>query len=502
MTEIVTDGFVRVPKGTLVFDRYTWAVNKKGTQPAKRDLIVKVRDILGQIDRHVLVALVPEDVAAAVEQTRAYINQTSSGLCIISPSPSGCPALTGHMPDLSKRLKNDFRMVVWGTGDAQRMALIADVEPAAEPVRKDPATHALSKRQQMVKGSVWRFTKDEQIIRQKPNPAWAEARENWYTYSGPIRSFSDYAASLNLSEYLDYVWADVKAGETFTITAKSRTTWRPDEGLVAPIEFRGKASWLPHRIITELAEPATIPVVKQYVLRDTATGLYYADYDIDWQDSARTATPAFIADPMKARRFDDIGRLKQYVLGVVGYYEDLGDDASWGGRPSWAPERKLFDLPSTWEVAVFDKLGRTEIAEAVPDIHAWLKQTMRLRTLTKTFGSSVRKVYADAEKRGDVDQWEAILVARMPKDPQYGIYTDELPAAAVTEMVDLLDQFGCTKAEMRRAKDEFGFAILLKNAKYAFNAKMFYTGDMTLTCIDMATLEEVLPPLDGDSKAA
>lgn len=236
MSEIHVDGYIRVPKGTMVYP------TGDGLEaPSTRDQVVKVINIF-HVD---------------VKSDNFYLLLPDEMRLRYFEASGGKRPIDQDILDFTDRLtKGDYRAVEW-TG---KWALIADVQPAEAPARAKTTKSAakpgkaekkpLTKQDQMVIGSVWRFTQDAELRYNVRNPAYATTRED---IERGLRELAPYAKSqavdaklreLGVTAHLDEPWGPVSAGETFTVRGKltSGLAAGPD----VPMLFRGEKFTLPY----------------------------------------------------------------------------------------------------------------------------------------------------------------------------------------------------------------------------------------------------------------
>src|SRR3954469_19598309 len=135
MSEIQVNGYVRVPKGTIVYP-----VGDGVQAPSTRDQVVKVKRIFDvDVKSDNFYLLLPDDL-------RLRYFESSGGNQPIAPD---------ILEFTDRMTKGDYRAVEWSS----KWALIADVKPAEAPVSAKKAAaekqaKPLTKLDQMVRGSV------------------------------------------------------------------------------------------------------------------------------------------------------------------------------------------------------------------------------------------------------------------------------------------------------------------------------------------------------------
>ena len=158
MSEIQQNGHIRVPKGTMVYP-----TGDGVPAPSTREQVVKVKKIFDvDVKSDSFYLLLPDDM-------RLRYFEATGGRPVDADILEFTDRLTG----------GDYRAVEW-TG---KWALIGDVQyadaPARAKSRKEKAPEKpLTKLDQMVRGSVWRFTQDADLRYKVSNPAYAGTRDD------------------------------------------------------------------------------------------------------------------------------------------------------------------------------------------------------------------------------------------------------------------------------------------------------------------------------------
>jgi hypothetical protein len=244
MSEIQVNGYVRVPKGTMVYP------TGDGTEaPSTRDQVVKVVKIFDvDIKSDSFYLLLPDEM-------RQQYFEASGSKRPIDPS----------ILEFADRLtKGDYRAVEWST----KWALIADLQPAEAPARAKAGKKVdasekkvQTKQQQMVTGSVWRFTEDAELRYKVRNPAFATMRDD---IASSLRQLPSHArtqsvdaklSELGVIDHLDEPWGPVKAGETFTVRSKLTSGFAGGQDV--PMLFRGEKFTLPYASLEPFIERVT-----------------------------------------------------------------------------------------------------------------------------------------------------------------------------------------------------------------------------------------------------
>jgi len=246
MADIQVNGYVRVPKGTMVYP------TGDGVEaPTTRAQVVKVAKIVDMgVKSDNFYLLLPDDMR----------------LRYLEASGRKQP-IDQDILDFTDRLtKGDYRAVQWSS----KWALIAEVEPAEAPARARTSktsgpvrTEPLTKLDQMVVGSVWRFTQDAELRYKVRNPDYANLRGD---VESSLRQQPSHLRTQTVDamltergvvDYLDEPWGKVKAGETFTV--RSKLTSGLAGGQDIPMLFRGEKFTLPYASLEPVVELVTAP---------------------------------------------------------------------------------------------------------------------------------------------------------------------------------------------------------------------------------------------------
>jgi hypothetical protein len=240
MSEIQVNGYVRVPKGTMVYP------TGDGVEaPSTRDQVVKVARIFDvDVKSDGFYLLLPDEMR----------------LRYFDASGSKRPIDPDILEFTDRLTKGDYRAVEWST----KWALIADLQPAEAPARakagktvEKPEKKPLTK-QQMVIGSVWRFTQDAELRYKVRNPAYAAMRDD---IDNGLRQLPPHARTqavdaklreLGITDHIDEPWGQVTAGETFTVRGKLTAGFAGGQDV--PMLFRGEKFTLPYASLEPFIE--------------------------------------------------------------------------------------------------------------------------------------------------------------------------------------------------------------------------------------------------------
>jgi hypothetical protein len=230
MTDIQVNGYIRVPRGTVVYP-----IGDGVPAPTTREQTVKVKKIFDvDVKSDSFYLLLPDDMRLRYFE--------ASG-----PNRSIDPDILEFTDRLTK---GDYRAVEWSS----KWALIADTKAAEAPASAKKGKKAdekpLTKQQQLVRGSVWRFTQDAELRYKVRNPAYADVRDD---IQNSLRQLPSHARTLAVEakltelgviDHIDEPWGRVKAGETFTVIGKLTSGYAGGQDV--PTLFRGERFTLPY----------------------------------------------------------------------------------------------------------------------------------------------------------------------------------------------------------------------------------------------------------------
>lgn len=523
MSEIKAGDCVKVPAGTVVqeYVSYKWRDGKAST----RDVIVEVTRVIDALRKN----------------TYDYAD-----LPHIRPKIE-CLKLDGRDPDaywdkVREIISPDFPdevYVEWSNGKKRAklsaVVLATDDEKSkrAEKATKGAKTREDAPptiRQQMVKGSKWRFTEDAEIMVWYDNPAYNNfIRNYWDAYRkqhGAAMGGDALGAvkAAGIPPHIAQSAGKATKGREFTVSGKMHQSYVSANGLIVPCTFISpdgtkKEHHLPFKEIEKRVEAVDIPTVNIYVLRDTTTGKFYsktnAIYDLMTKKTTDEKGCSYIGGSTtcdealanvkweekwsKAKQFDKLGVLRTFLLGLAGYFEGIQQEADYFVE---APDRKVFDIPTTWEIVKIEKLSKKEVSTL--EIHDSLNASFRLRGLTVTYGSAVRSCYKALEKKGSADSYKGMIVFRSPLHIDTGTYNngqewrnewrEELEDHP--EWVEAVDkaikETGAKRGTFTRAKDVDSIAVAYPTVGEAVQLRLLYEGTMEVHVIDLDQMAEVV----------
>lgn len=276
---------------------------------------------------------------------------------------------------------------------------------------------------------------------------------------------------------------------------------------LAPSRWEGRTE-LPLNQIANIIEPLEIPETLVYVLRDTATGLFFGGWETEthhrygYESKQQTNVPKMVPKFSSAKKYATNSAVKASIRDFTGYTSSLDHDADsagdWYGE--YSGKGKKMDLPPMWEMVSFDKPTATE--KETFDVQDWFKDLMRLRVLTKGHGSAVRAAYKKAE---GVEGMEVIIVFQTRSR---GSYTDrngklhqydeaetfeDQPDEGKAVLAAIKEAAEAMSAKSIRVKTPSSIAYACKFVD-AFAAKLALgdEADLDVKVLDINTLEEVV----------
>lgn len=364
--------------------------------------------------------------------------------------------------------------------------------------RKESETKGPTFRQLFVPGTKWKVTKEFTL------PAFKKVQKQ-----------NQHGHTWMETVMIENGGSTIKVGTEFKVEEKNTTygpgwVWLENDTRAAnitwnKIKFDGvKAEWsIPskmkdciERVMTtavETNDDGTVKldpkdIIPAYYIFDTKTGQYYksdgATYQNGWTFSIE------YADAKKkhtgCKNWKRLADARRAVMDWSGYYVglpgvDRSDNYFTGGD-------KKFDIPDTWEIHEIDKATR-QVTRKI-DIQGPLKRSWRLRELTVKYGSAVRQVYSDLEKKDKLDEFTAMVVFTK-RDPSNNYYWDweltDSEKAEIDSAVEALD-----KKDIKRAKGDTQVAFAIKDVATGLQIRLTYTGELEVALLNLGNLTEVL----------
>lgn len=244
MSVIQVDGYIRVPKGTVVYPK------GDGVEaPSARDQVVRVTNIFDvDVKSDNFYLLLPDDMR----------------LRYFEASGSKRPIDQDILEFTDRLTQGDYRAVEWSS----KWTLIANVQPAEAPANAKAARKTakaekkpVTKQERMVIGSMWQFVQDAELRYRVRNPAYAAMRDDIDRSLGHLspsvrrQAVDAKLNELGVTDYLDESWGHVKAGETFTVRGKLTSGFGGEQDV--PMLFRGEKFTLPYTSLEPYVEPVS-----------------------------------------------------------------------------------------------------------------------------------------------------------------------------------------------------------------------------------------------------
>lgn len=354
------------------------------------------------------------------------------------------------------KLVNQGKVVCWGQ---DKFTLLENVEVADEPVRKEAVSKGPTLRQRMVKGTKWKLSQDAKLVK-------------------------------NGKEYGEVIDDGVIPAGTIIEIMDKFTTYGPGwyNGLWVPIKFPGWESRLVEfsQINQNPEQVGEAEVVPIFVIWDKAQQKYYGGYNGRMVNGCWQYSLDYADKLTKAKKFNRLADVRVHALVQTGYYDDLPH--SWGDVPDWMQGSKAFDIPDTWEIVKIDKLTKNEIERI--ELVDTFKRSWRLRELTVKYGSAVRQVYSDLEKKGKLTDYQAMMYFTKKHDDSSYWYDYELTESEKAEVMELIDRYD--KNDMKTHKSTTGYAVAVTDDSMAAMAKLMYSGNLACVVIDFKTMSEIV----------
>lgn len=416
-------------------------------------------------------------------------------------------------------------IVRWGSNNQARATEVK----AASKIPGPKKQAKLSLRQQMIKGTKWKVLQDIIImsrlrnpeidrlldIYKQANPEPAQYLPAQIVYQGVRQNvhqnnpaWSTWCTAFNNEQkrvhnlvdyYIDDPYLEIKAGTVFEVTDKGMTSWyrsynHETFSHVVPVRKvggNGKVHYIPTDQIKDKIEmEGPMPTVPVFVLRHKPSAKYFKGtsygggrgvYKVDYSDT-----------PMSGKTFTDVGKAKSSILSMTGYYDGLPGSEN---LPEWMGGPKTMEFNEDYELVEFDKLTRAE--QGITDLMPWFTRTWQLRELTMQFGSSVRKVYNELEKKDLLDTQKGMIVFTVTDEEKLdnvGHYGDR--TALTDEDKEEIDKALATsnlkKGTFRRATDHCSCAISFPNKGAAMLFKLGYSGNLKVSVLDLENLKEAV----------
>jgi hypothetical protein len=454
-TAIKTGDYVEVPKGTTVYElawRHAYYDPKDNNPKASKTARVV------QVDVVPLVLWVNDQ-----DPTDMY--------------PYDAARMTGNEgKTFTETQMGDI--VKWSNTKWTHIANVKKVDP---PEVKDTPAKAPTLRQQMVPKTIWKVTDAVPIYNtEKRNVVHPRGHTYTETYLVNHRNLdvdTQFTVTDKSSNNFPGIWG-------YNGELGSSGIWIPVEIVASSTASDvGKSTYLQLKDINgKIEQVGAAPVVPIFVIWDTATKSYYSGYDYQYGGNGTLKYKDKLA---AAKKFNRLADVRAHALVQSGYYDGLPE--SWGSIPDWMGQEKSFDVPDTWEIVKIDKLTKNEI-ERIELIDTF-KRSWKLRALTVKYGSAVRAIYSDLEKKNKLSEFSAVMVFGKKEDEKY-YWNNELSDEERAEVKSSLSEIDAV--DMKFGKGLFTQAVGLRDIGTAVVARLSYTGKLECQVLDLENLIEVV----------
>lgn len=146
------------------------------------------------------------------------------------------------------------------------------------------------------------------------------------------------------------------------------------------------------------------PISKKYLQQ--LQGLYTDDPDRpDVPGAKRYVYTAIWSDKVgKAKKFKNMGALKGFIINNCGYYTEEEVKASDSldipyYKAAMAFSNKVMDFDNSWQALTYNKSTKS-LVESL-DLKEWWNRTNALKTISKDYGSSARRIVDKVDKKPD-----------------------------------------------------------------------------------------------------
>lgn len=338
---------------------------------------------------------------------------------------------------------------------------------------------------------------------------------------------------------VDNTTSDAPVGTELTVPPKRATdtfndsTWNSElrkwektwekSGVFFHVEVNGIRGIVFHSDIKDCIELLEQPKDVAYYIRDASTERLYVCEVFHAGDVKKNETitthevgPAkyqcrdhvdirWAVTPGSAKKFKDIGQIKNRILQITGYYNGMGSDME-----TWYP---LKVIPEQWEAVEYDKVSKTFTVLDI-DLNAYHKEAFRLRDFTRKFGSACRDMYKKLESKDTLKDFPYFVLFNVGDVNQHSNgelmaagYTNPLLVSTETkqfdgalgadykindEQVALIKKVAYKDLKKSIKTDSACFA--LADECDAWSIVLSYQGDLMCKVVNVQTLEELVKP--------
>jgi hypothetical protein len=372
---------------------------------------------------------------------------------------------------------------------------VEDAKPVAAPVRKEAEDTGPALRTLLVPQSKWKLTADLPLRKVKFTKVMKD--------NGHGRQYED-------EEREPYVHATLPAGSELEVLQKPETidNWsyskhqlRGITGLYVQCAFTLNGKNYQHSIVYKdlvgiVEQVAAGKIESAFYIYDTAVDKYYKSDGTYYDANIRGWTTDGFEFAKKgitgARKFKRLGDVRAHVLNASGYYDGLPGAEN---LPDWMGGRKMFDVPETWEIHEVDKATKQVVRKV--ELIDTFKRSWKLRDLTMKYGSAVRSIYSDLEKKKKLGDFSAVLLfTKKDDDHRYYWDADLTPdeQAEIDEAISAID-----KKDIKKGKGVDQRAFAIKDVTTGVMIRLTYQGSMEVALIDFQNMVEVMENKETES---
>lgn len=223
-------------------------------------------------------------------------------------------------------------------------------------------------------------------------------------------------------------------------------------------------------------------VIPVYYIFDTAEQKYYKEPATTYYH-ATDNHPVYSDKGIKGcKNWKRAADAKRAVMEWSGYYHNLPGNDRYDNYYTGGSKR--FDIPDTWEIHEIDKTTKQVVRKI--ELVDSLKRSWRLRDLTVKYGSAVRQVYSDLEKKNKLDEFSAMIIFNKKDDHHDYELTDSEKDEVNAAVFDI------DKSDIKRAKSDSQAAIAIKDIATGVQIRLTYSGNLDVVLIDLKQMTEVV----------
>jgi hypothetical protein len=288
-------------------------------------------------------------------------------------------------------------------------------------------------------------------------------------------------------QFESYLFTTLHAGDEITVTGKFKRGLF-ENSLNVPVKIPGGTThMIAYDELKEVVEQiGEVDMIPEYFIYDRLHQKYYSGSEYHYDNHNKRNDILIYVDKLsKARKFKRLGDVRAHALVQSGYYDGLPGEHN---LPDWMRGGKAFDIPETWEIHEINKL--TKLLNKKIELTETFDRTWRLRGLTMKYGSAVRAVYSDLDKKDKLNEYSAVLVfAKRESNNKY--YDDfELSDAEKADIAEAISNVD--KKELKSSKSYGAHAFAIKDSSTGVMIRLTYSGDLECKVIDLQLMAEVV----------